>query len=90
MRRGVPALLLYTVSVYTGPGGTVVGARVAQGAVGARGAQADEAVHLVYTCAPTHTRAGITLMDVHVTFCTCERRNSESSFIHWGKKSGCH
>lgn len=70
MRRSVPALLLYTVSVYTGPGGTVVGARVAQGAVGARGAQADEAVHLVYTCAPTHTRAGITLIDVHVTFCT--------------------
>lgn len=51
----VPMLLFNTISMHTRLRSTVVGPREAKRAVGARWAQAVEAVDLVQAGSPTHT-----------------------------------
>lgn len=68
----LPVLLLHTLSVHTGLGGAVVRARVAQGAMGARRAQALEAVHLVLAFSTAEAGTGAALVNVHFTLLPCE------------------
>ena len=51
--------------------GAVVRPGVAQGTVGAKRAEALEAIHLVLACAPAEARVGAALVNVHIALLPC-------------------
>lgn len=77
----VPVVLLYTVSMGAGLGGTVVGARVALCTMGTRWAETQEAVQLVHTCPSTQTGVRVTLVYLHVTLLSCISRSAHTRVL---------
>ena len=67
--------------MHAGPCGAVVRPGVAHGPVGARGAQAAEAVHLVQARPPAHAGVRQTLVDLHVALGPLETRHTHI-YIH--------